>query len=214
MTESYWIIASYFFGSIPFGLVLCYMFGYGDIRKIGSGNIGATNVLRTGNKLLAFMTLLLDVGKGAICVYLTIYLTSDYILSLWVALAAVMGHVFPVWLKFRGGKGVATTFGTVVALAPIVGILSVFVWAVTFKLSKISSLSAVVAMTSIPLIALAYANFDNSNYFYNNLYANNSIFSFVLPLLIISCVVIIKHKQNIIRIILGTEPKVGDSPSK
>ena len=147
---------AYLIGSVPFGLVLTRMAGYGDIRKIGSGNIGATNVLRTGNKPLALATLLLDSGKGALAVGLTfcaakMYPDSISSLALYAAgLFSILGHCFPVWLKFQGGKGVATTLGMFLALAPLTGIAACVTWLVMALIFRISSLAALMAMLSTP----------------------------------------------------------------
>jgi glycerol-3-phosphate acyltransferase PlsY len=198
------IILGYLLGAIPFGLVLAYLGGYGDIRKIGSGNIGATNVLRTGNKPLALATLLLDSGKGAIAVGLSATLlqtniinvngfspTSLYILA---AFGAIIGHCFPIWLKFKGGKGVATTLGGLLAAMPLVGLACSSLWLLTAVLSRISSLSALVALLGAPLFAqLLY----------------NDVLHVTLPTALITLLVWIKHHQNITRIIKGTEPKIG-----
>lgn len=182
----------YLLGSIPFGLVLCKIFCYGDIRKIGSGNIGATNVLRTGNKLLAFITLILDIGKGAIAVLIALKL-FDYNTAMLAGFGALLGHLYPLWIKFKGGKGVATTLGTLIALSPIVGIITCSIWILTAVISRISSLSALIAIGLSPLIA--YFLQDNSNLPY--LYAA------------IAAIVWIKHLDNIKRLLKGEEPKIG-----
>ena len=145
----------YFVGSIPFGLILAKAYGLGDIRKIGSGNIGATNVLRTGNKKIALMTLLLDGIKGAFAIFITreafnyeilTNLINDIIFfECVVGVAAVIGHCFPIWLKFKGGKGVATGFGIILCFDLLVGILSLITWLLIIKLFKVSSLSALVS---------------------------------------------------------------------
>mgnify|MGYP001219448100 CR=1 FL=1 len=198
------IILGYALGSIPFGLVLAYLGGYGDIRKIGSGNIGATNVLRTGNKPLAFATLLLDSGKGAIAVGLSALLIHKNILtadafnatSLYIAAAfgAIIGHCFPIWLKFKGGKGVATTLGGLLAAMPLVGLGCCVLWLITALISRISSLSALIALLGAPLIAqLLYSDL---------LYIST-------PTALITFLVWVKHHQNIARIVKGEEPKIG-----
>jgi glycerol-3-phosphate acyltransferase PlsY len=186
------LLFGYFLGSIPFGLVLCKIFGYGDIRKIGSGNIGATNVLRTGNKLLAFITLLLDSGKGAIAVLVTLIL-FNFDAAMLAGFGALRGHLYPVWLKFKGGKGVATTLGTLIALTPIVGLAACATWLLMALLFRISSLSALIAIGLSPL--MAYFLQDNSN----------------LPYVCaaIAALVWFKHSENIQRIMKGAEPKIG-----
>lgn len=185
-------IFGYLLGSIPFGLVLCKIFGYGDIREIGSGNIGATNVLRTGNKPLALATLLLDSGKGAIAVLIAAHFFGHFGAML-AGFAALIGHTFPVWLKFKGGKGVATTLGTLIALAPTVGIAAVLIWLGMALIFKISSLSALVAIGLSPLIA-------------HFIYADSNL-SILCAL--IAALVWIKHHENIRRLLKGEEPKIG-----
>lgn len=190
----------YILGSIPFGLVLCFLFGYGDVRKIGSGNIGATNVLRTGNKLLAFLTLVLDSGKGAIAVLIAIYLLSDVepqIQPALVALGAVLGHNFPVWLKFKGGKGVATTLGAILALSWPIGLMVCVTWLLIALIFKISSLAALVALAAAPWFALLT---DDSRY------------AFVLGLL--ALLAFIRHRENIKRLLKGLESKISFKKGK
>ncbi len=182
----------YLLGSIPFGLVLCKVFGLGDIRDIGSGNIGATNVLRTGNKPLALATLLLDSGKGAIAVLLTLHFL-DYNVALIAGFFALIGHCFPVWLKFKGGKGVATTLGTLLALAWPVGLSACAIWLGMALIFRISSLAALVAIGLTPLL---------SHYIYND-----PNLSGICAL--IAALVYIKHRENIKRLFKGEEPKIG-----
>ena len=182
----------YFLGSIPFGLVLCKLFGLGDIRAIGSGNIGATNVLRTGNKPLALATLLLDSGKGAIASLIT-YAIFDLNAAMLAGLFAIIGHCYPIWLKFKGGKGVATTLGTLLAIAWPVGLAACATWLVSALIFRISSLSALIAIGLTPLIA--------------HLLIGNSNLSFVCAL--ISAIVYLKHRDNIKRLFAGEEPKLG-----
>lgn len=186
------VFAGYFIGSIPFGLILCAIFGYGDIRKIGSGNIGATNVLRTGNKALALITLILDSGKGAIAVIIGWQINPAFAFG--AALGSVLGHNFPVWLKFKGGKGVATTLGIILALNPITGLATCLTWLLTAVVFKMSSLAALVALAVSP--AYAY-------------YIGDPKQVYILSLLaVISWV---RHHQNIKRLLNGTEPKIGRS---
>ena len=184
-------IGGYLFGSIPFGLVLCFLAGYGDIRKIGSGNIGATNVLRTGNKLLAAATLILDSSKGAIAVLLALYFFDKHAMF-GAALGAVIGHNFPVWLKFKGGKGVATTLGTFLALSWPVGVACCVAWLISAVISRISSLSALVALALAPIFAVTIGDPKQ------------------LHLIgVIALLGGIRHKDNITRLLAGTEPKIG-----
>lgn len=211
------LIIAYLIGSLPFGLILAKAFGYGDIRKIGSGNIGATNVLRTGNKKLAFATLLLDFLKGFIIFvliqpYMEVttgscpqYADADWIanyneaiyehflLAFTAGLAAIIGHCYPVWLKFKGGKGVATTLGVLLAAVPFTGLIACVTWLISAKFGKISSLAAMSAMIVAPVMTY--------------------VFYGIYPALInalISALVIWRHRSNIARIRAGTEPRIGD----
>ena len=206
--ESFLIFLSLFFtfgylvGSIPFGLILAKAYGLGDIRKIGSGNIGATNVLRTGNKKIALMTLLLDGIKGAFAIFITREVFNYEILTnlindiiffeCVVGVAAVIGHCFPVWLKFKGGKGVATGFGIILCFDLLVGILSLITWLLIIKLFKVSSLSALVSYFFIPIFI--FLNSPENNIFISSI--------------IISCICFFKHKENIKRLLMGSEPKI------
>tara|TARA_B100000900_G_C20507810_1_gene686662 strand:+ start:325 stop:951 length:627 start_codon:yes stop_codon:yes gene_type:complete len=191
----------YFVGSIPFGLILTKIFGLGDIRKIGSGNIGATNVLRTGNKKIALLTLLLDGGKGALAIYLITVLSHNIFvndfnkLDLYqctIAISAVLGHCFPIWLKFRGGKGVATGFGVILSLNLYIGMFALLIWVFIAKLFKISSMSALISYFLIPILMFYY----------------ETEFIYFLSSLIISLVCFIQHRANIKRLINKTEPKI------
>lgn len=198
MTYAIVAILSYLLGSIPFGLVLCYAFGYGDIRKIGSGNIGATNVLRTGNKPLALATLLLDSGKGAIAVLLAMHVV-DFNAAMLATFFVLIGHTFPVWLKFKGGKGVATTLGTLIALKPVLGLAACGIWLLMAVIFRYSSLSALTAVAATPIIAHTLYNDPNLS----------GLCAFVAAL------VWVKHRANIKRLFAGEEPKIGkkkDSP--
>lgn len=190
------LVLGYLLGAIPFGLVLCKLAGYGDIRSIGSGNIGATNVLRTGNKPLAFLTLVLDIGKGAIAVLLARYLLS-FDAAMLAGFGAVFGHLFPVWLKFKGGKGVATTLGMLLALIPPVGLLACVMWLVIAFGFNISSLAALVSLLFTPLVA---------HYFY----ADTSLTLMCSGLVVL---IWIKHKANIERLLKGEEPKIRKDKS-
>ena len=151
-------ISSYLFGSIPFGFVLTKIFLKRDIRGIGSGNIGATNALRTGNKLIGYATLILDVAKAAIPV---IYIKFTYPEYIFVAsLSVFMGHVFPVWLKFKGGKGVATYVGILFSIKLIYGFIFIGTWLVTFLISKYSSLSSMIGALSVPIFLIIFKQND------------------------------------------------------
>lgn len=185
-------IFGYLLGSIPFGLVLARLGGYGDIRKIGSGNIGATNVLRTGNKPLAFLTLILDGGKGALAVFIANHFGS-FDAAMAAGLFSILGHCFPIWLQFKGGKGVATTLGMVLALAPFTGLAACTTWLVVAVISRISSLSALIAMISMPVSAFV-------------IYHDIKLAAVCAG---VAAFVWIRHKANIQRILKGEEPKIG-----
>jgi glycerol-3-phosphate acyltransferase PlsY len=186
-------VGGYLLGSIPFGLVLTKLAGLGDIRSIGSGNIGATNVLRTGNKPLAIAVLLLDSGKGAVAVLLALALLGPAATPV-TALGAVIGHLFPVWLRFKGGKGVATTLGTLLALAWPVGLIACAIWLGIALIFRISSAAALTAVAVAPIAAL--------------LLRGSSLAVFVL---IVAALVWFKHAENIRRLLAGTEPRLGQS---
>ncbi|HLG87638.1 MAG TPA: glycerol-3-phosphate 1-O-acyltransferase PlsY [Alphaproteobacteria bacterium] len=185
-------LGGYLLGSIPFGLVLTRLAGFGDIRKIGSGNIGATNVLRTGNKILALAVLILDSGKGAVAVLLGSQFGEGASLS--AALGAVLGHLFPAWLGFKGGKGVATTLGTLLALSPAIGIIACGVWLLMALLFRLSSLAALTAMASAAVAAVTLTTPRTA-----------------LALLVIAALVWAKHAPNIRRLLAGTEPHISFS---
>ena len=186
-----WIVIGYGLGSIPFGMVLTRLMGLGNLREIGSGNIGATNVLRTGNKKAAALTLVLDGGKGAVAVLLARAFAAPDAVQL-AALAAFVGHCFPVWLGFRGGKGVATFLGIWLALAWPVGIACCLTWLSVALLSRISSLSALVAAAASTFWAIGLG------------YGHALVLGAVLTLLVFW-----RHKENITRLRAGTEPKIG-----
>lgn len=182
---------AYLLGSIPFGIVITRALGLGDLRKIGSGNIGATNVLRTGNKGAALATLLLDAGKGGIAVLIARAAVGEDAAQL-AALMSFLGHLFPVWLGFKGGKGVATFLGTLLALAWPVGLAACATWAVTAAVSRISSLSALVAAG---LSGLWLFVFDQGR--------------MLFLVFILTVLVYIRHWANLQRLKAGTEPKIG-----
>ena len=198
----------YLLGSIPFGLVLTQLAGLGDIRKIGSGNIGATNVLRTGNKALAAATLLLDIAKGAVACWLGVLVASYFLpqsatLSASVSntsplamplagLGAFIGHLFPIWLGFKGGKGVATYIGVMLALAWQIGLIFCATWLAIAVLLRYSSLSALIAALTAPLAAVFLV------------VPSTAIASGVMSVLLI-----LKHRANIQRLLTGQEPKIG-----
>ena len=182
---------AYLLGSIPFGVVITRMMGLGDLRQIGSGNIGATNVLRTGNKPAAAATLILDAAKGGIAVLIARAMVGEDAAQL-AALASFLGHLFPVWLGFKGGKGVATFLGILLALFWPVGLMACATWAVTAAISRISSVSALAASALTPGF-LAFADYTDA----------------VLLTLLLAALVWIRHAANIRRLREGTEPKIG-----
>ena len=188
-----WILAlmlGYALGSVPFGLIITRLAGAGDLRSIGSGNIGATNVLRTGHKGLAAATLLLDLCKGLAAVLIAAHLWPE-----WTGLAglgAFVGHCFPVWLSFKGGKGVATTAGIAFGLAWPVGLTYAVAWISLLLTVRISSIAGMSAAVIAPLAALAFGHHDAA-----------------LVLMAIAALVLFQHRENITRLRAGTEPRIG-----
>ena len=187
------LVFGYLCGTIPFGLILTKSAGLGDIRSIGSGNIGATNVLRTGNKKVAALTLLLDALKGTIPALLMGWLYGPQAAVL-AGLAAFFGHLFPMWLGFKGGKGVATTIGVLFGLFWPLGLIFIAVWIVMAFVFRISSLSALTASFASPFAAYAVGRGD-----------------LILPATIMSAAVFVTHRTNIARILKGEEPRIGKS---
>ena len=190
------ILGAYGLASIPFGLVIARLMGLGDLRQIGSGNIGATNVLRTGNKLAALLTLILDIGKGAVAVLIVARITNDPTLTSIAAFVSVIGHCFPVWLRFKGGKGVATGIGVIVALHPISGLSMIGLWLLTAAITRISSLAAIVSYGLMPLILYTLA-------------PEASRLSFTTAAVLIAVIAIGRHHSNLKRLFNGTEPRIG-----
>lgn len=184
-------LIGYLFGSIPFGLILTRMAGLGDVRKIGSGNIGATNVLRTGNKKLAAATLLLDALKGTAAVLVANALWG-YESSLVAGFFAFLGHLFPVWLGFKGGKGVATYIGVLLGAAPLMMLAFALIWLATAFITRYSSLSALLAMLVIP-VALWVLGPEKT----------------ALLVTLLSAISWWKHRENIARLLAGTESRIG-----
>lgn len=187
------LVAGYLLGAVPFGIVIARAFGLGDLRQIGSGNIGATNVLRTGNKLAAALTLVLDAAKGGIAVLIARATLGEDAAQL-AGFGAFLGHCFPVYLGFKGGKGVATFLGTLIALAWPVGLAACATWAVVAYLMRISSLSALVAAALSPVVAILLGRSD-----------------MVVLTVALVVLVFIRHRPNIERLLAGTEPKIGKS---
>jgi glycerol-3-phosphate acyltransferase PlsY len=185
------LLLGYLLGSIPFGLILTKAAGLGDIRRVGSGNIGATNVLRTGNKVLAAATLLLDGGKGAVAVLLAAWFGGQDAVF-WAGTGAVLGHAFPLWLGFRGGKAVATSYGVLIAAAWPVGLCAGAVWLAVAAVSRLSSLAALVAFALGPVIAAVLADA-----------------TIVKLALVIAVLVFARHHSNIRRLVAGTEHRIG-----
>lgn len=193
MESIYALLLGYALGSVPFGLILTRAFGAGDLRTIGSGSIGATNVLRTGRMGLAAGTLLLDAGKGALAVWLAAQWWQWWPLAAPIAaFGAIVGHCFPVWLGFKGGKGVATALGIALALAWPVALACAAVWLAVVAVSRVSSLGGMVATLAGPIAAWALGRPD-----------------LVLPLAGIALVVLWRHRANIARLSAGTEPRIG-----
>lgn len=185
------VVFGYLLGSIPFGLILTQAAGLGDVRKIGSGNIGATNVLRTGNKKLAAATLLLDALKGTAAAAIAGHVFS-FEAGLAAGFAAFLGHLFPVWLRFKGGKGVATYIGVLLGIAPIMVLVFAAIWLAVAKISRYSSLSALVATLVVPVVE--WFVFDKR---------------VAVVVAVMTVITWIKHKANIQRLLNGTEGKIG-----
>lgn len=207
MTETFiiCIIGGYLLGSVPFGLVVTRLAGLGDIRKIGSGNIGATNVLRTGRKDLALLTVLLDASKAGFAAWLAlrfvpaedmffagIFTSTNLVAALYAGTAAIIGHNFPVWLKFKGGKGVASTFGFILVINPAIALMALATWLVFAFLFRYSSLAALAAAVLTPLYAYFYAGEVESVFF-----------------TAVALLVVVRHHANIRRLIKGEESKIS-----
>ena len=185
----------YFFGSIPFAYILPKIFGLGDIRKLGSGNVGATNVLRAGNKLLAIIVLAFDIIKG----FVPLFVLKNYyhnelseIIILFIGSAAILGHIFPIWLKFKGGKGVATYIGFLFAINYIFGIIFIITWLLIAFLKKYSSLASITSLVLLPLFVMLFS------------YEKQIIYLLIL----INLIIISKHYSNIYRLINKSETKI------
>ena len=184
------IFFSYLLGSIPFGIFVSKVFGLGNLRDIGSGNIGATNVLRTGNKLAALITLILDGLKGVLVVVVARFISEDAAIT--ASIFVIIGHIYPVWLRFSGGKGVATFIGAILALNFVTGLLVCFIWIIIALIFRYSSLSAIVSSASAPIGVFLF--YDNEA---------------LVVTLFMTVLIWYRHKDNIRRLIDGSEAKIG-----
>ncbi len=184
-------IVSYLLGSVPFGIVMAKVFGLGDLRAIGSGNIGATNVLRTGNRLAALLTLIGDAGKGAAAVLIARELGGESAAGI-AGLFAMLGHLYPVFLRFKGGKGVATFLGTLLALSFPMGLATCATWLIVAALFRYSSLAAIGAVLLAPVYAVIFYHWHGA-----------------VLVEIMALIVLWKHRENIARLRAGTETKIG-----
>ena len=187
-------ILGYVVGSIPFGLLLVKFAGQGDIRSVGSGNIGATNVLRTGRKSLAVTTLLLDGGKGTLAVILGLQYGAD--IAIFAAGGAMLGHCFPIWLKFKGGKGVATGIGIFIGFSMLLGGIAIVIWLAVAAVFRYSSLAAIITFISAPVLSMSIIDQQHAEFF-----------GFV------GILVVVRHHQNILRLVRGEEGKISFSKS-
>ena len=187
------LVLAYLLGSIPFGLLLSRMGGLGDIRETGSGNIGATNVLRSGNKFLAALTLLADAAKGSAAIFIALEF-AGFPTAYWAGLAALLGHIFPVWLGFKGGKGVAVFIGTSIVLSPLPGLSMLSVWLLVALIGRRSSLAALIATLSVPPY----------------MFVLGEVYGAVVVGVQVG-VVYWAHRENISRLRKGQEPRIGQS---
>lgn len=191
MMQIFIFVLAYFLGSIPFGLIFTRLGGQGDIRQQGSGNIGATNVLRTGSKLLALATLLADAAKGFIAVWIAWHVVGTGAAMI-ASFLVFIGHVFPVWLSFKGGKGVAVFIGAMLMLSPFAGLAFLLIWLVTAVITRRSSAAALVALLMTPFMLLLV----------------NEVAAAQISVLMV-LVALWAHRENITRLRAGTEPKIG-----
>ena len=184
-------ISAYILGSIPFGILISKVYGLGNLRKLGSGNIGATNVLRTGNRLAALLTLILDASKGLLGVILARFISEDA--AIVASVCVIIGHIYPIWLKFVGGKGVATFIGVLLALNFIAGIFVCLVWLSVAFFFRYSSLAAIISSISAPIWIFLF-------------YGNDAL----VVTLIMTILILYRHKDNIKRLLDGSESKIGN----
>jgi glycerol-3-phosphate acyltransferase PlsY len=185
-----WIVGAYLLGSVSFGILVSKLFGLADPRTVGSGNPGATNVLRSGKKSAAFLTLVGDAVKGWLPVWLALQSNQLMWVVSWVGVAVFLGHLYPIYFKFKGGKGVATALGVMLAISPLLGLASLLTWVIVFAFSRYASLASIVAALFVPI----------HSYYYLRPYKN-----FFLMLLVLSGLLIWRHRGNIKKLLNGTE---------
>jgi len=184
------LLLGYALGSIPFAFIVTKLFGLGDIRQVGSGNVGTTNVLRTGNRLAAALTLVGDVGKAVIAVLIAKAWGENATMA--AALGAFTGHIFPVWLNFKGGKGLATCAGILAALTPVVALCAAATWLATAVITRISSLAALVTAAAAPFYMLIFGTT-----------------TYAIGTTVLAALIFVTHRENIARLAAGTEPRIG-----
>lgn len=194
ITSTLYLVASYLLGAIPFGLIFARVLGGVDVRRIGSGNIGATNVLRAVGKQAAILTLLADAMKGAVPVLVAARLFPDGLVPAFAGIAAIIGHNFPIYLRFQGGKGVATSFGVVLAAAPWTGLACLLIWLFSAWTWRYSSLAALIAFTCYPAATFVMRSGERSQETLS---------------LVIFALIYYRHRENIKRLLAGTEPRIG-----
>ena len=194
------LVAAYILGSVPFAVIFSRLFGLQDPRTYGSGNPGATNVLRSGNKVAAALTLIGDAAKGWLAVWLAIYFKTNPLLVAGVAIAVFLGHLYPIFLKFKGGKGVATAFGIMVAIEPFLALATMATWIIMAVFFRFSSLAALTCAVFAPVY-----------YFFGGMLVWKSYLPIGAALIVIALFLLYRHKANIQRLIAGTEPRIGSS---
>jgi glycerol-3-phosphate acyltransferase PlsY len=197
------LVAAYLLGSVPFAVIFSRLFGLQDPRTYGSGNPGATNVLRSGNKAAAALTLFGDAAKGWLAVWLAIQIQTSPLLVAGVAIAVFLGHLYPIFLKFKGGKGVATAFGVMVAIEPFLALATMATWIIVAVFFRFSSLAALTCAVFAPFY-----------YFFGGMLVWTSHLPIGAALIVIALFLLYRHKANIQRLIAGTEPRIGSSKKK